>query len=306
MSQQPAFSSFSIDTESISSTPPAAPQVIPVHRSSIPRISLGGSRHVAFGDQHFPYQDDVVINLFLDFIADYRPAVIHILGDVLDLYDCSHFTKQFPHRFSLAEEVAQGKEFLRKVRETCPNARIAYSEGNHELRLPKYIDAKAEEFSKLDCLTVPVLMDLAKLRISWWPQERPYMWGKLLFTHGTVVRKDSAMSAKASMEQFGTCIVMGHTHRLGMCQKTICNDTFGGWEAGCGIDRSKITYCSSPNWQNGWLAIDFVGDEFRVDTVGVIHGQYIWNGEKVGAFNASQGCIVAPDMSQISDSDLVF
>lgn len=232
--------------------------------------------HLVLSDQHIPFQDPGVESLTLEFIKEHQPDGIHLLGDVLDFYPLSRFDKD-PQRLSqLQDDLDQGCDYLNEVRKRS-QAPIIWSEGNHEDRLRRYLWRQAPELAGLKGMQFEELLRLQEFKVRWAPAMKPYKVGKLLFTHGSVVRKWSGMSAKAHHEKYGMNVIHGHTHRLGAFYHTTYESSYGSWENGC-LCGLQPEYCISPDWQNGWSVVWFYGDYFHVEQVCVIDGQYVFHG----------------------------
>ncbi|NQU19771.1 MAG: hypothetical protein HQ567_00700, partial [Candidatus Nealsonbacteria bacterium] len=172
---------------------------------------------VVLSDVHVPFQDKSVCRMALAFIREHRPATVHLLGDIADFYSISRFTKDPARKEDLQEDLDATRKFLSDVREAAPAARIVFSEGNHEFRLRRYLASEAKALAMLRDLRLERLLDFESLKIRFQPQDRPYRVGPLLFTHGQLVRKWSAASARGHFEKGSSGNLMG-------------NFRYGGWE----------------------------------------------------------------------------
>ena len=174
---------------------------------------------------------------------------------------------------------------------TAPHAKIIYSEGNHEYRLRKYLISEAKALAGLRALTLEKLLDLDKLKIRWQAQDKPYRIGHLLFTHGQLISRWSAMSAKRHFERYGCCVIHGHTHRLGAFYHTDINDCYGAWEAGC-LSTLTPDYVTVPDWQNGFAVVHHCKKFFSVELVAIIKNQFAFRGRQYGRQQATPSSIV--------------
>lgn len=237
---------------------------------------------VAIGDVHIPFQDDHACKLALKFIRDQRPGYVHLLGDIGDFYAISRFDKDPLRRETLQEDIDAERSFLGEVRDAAGGgARIIYSEGNHETRLMKFLRSKAPELASLRCLSLPDLLGLDELEIEWQGHLEPYKLGSLMYTHGSLVRKWSAYSARAHWEKYGCCVMHGHTHRLGTFFHRAVSDTYGAWENGC-LCRLDPEYTYTPDWQQGWSAIWTFKEYFHVEQIHLIKGRFNYHGKMYG------------------------
>jgi UDP-2,3-diacylglucosamine pyrophosphatase LpxH len=236
---------------------------------------------VVLSDVHCPFEDKSVCRMALAFIREHRPATIHLLGDIADFYSVSRFTKDPSRKEDLQADLDATRDFLAKVRDAAPSARIVYSEGNHEFRLRRYLASEAKALAMLRDLRLERLLDFDSLRIRFQPQDRPYRVGSLLFTHGQVVRKWSGASARGHFEKYGCCVIAGHTHRLGAFYHRDINDTYAAWENGC-LCNLNPDYVVAPDWQSGWSVVWSQRDYFHVEQVAVVKGRYNYHGKVHG------------------------
>lgn len=234
--------------------------------------------HVVLSDQHIPFQDPVIEDLSIDFLAEHQPKVIHLLGDVLDFYSLSSFDKDPQRRETLQDELDGATRYFKRLRKVCPKARIIYSEGNHENRLRRYLWSQARALSNLRTLSFEELLGLKEFNIEWVDASAPYRMGHLLFIHGELVRRASGASAKGHMDKFGCNVIHGHTHRLGAHYHRTYDDMMGAWENGC-LCTLDPEYATCPDWQNGWSVVWFHGDMFNVEQVCVVNAQYVYHGK---------------------------
>jgi UDP-2,3-diacylglucosamine pyrophosphatase LpxH len=223
-----------------------------------------------------------VLKLAMNFIKEHQPGRIHLLGDIVDMYNVSRFDKDPTRGKNLQEELDITRTWLTELRAIAPKSQIIFSEGNHEYRLKKYLMSEAKALAGLRCLSLDTLLDFDKLKIRWQAHDRPYKVGQLLFTHGTYVSKWSGYSAKRHFEKYGCCTIHGHTHRLGSFYHTVIGDTYGAWENGC-LCEMNPDYMTVPNWQQGWsVAWIEKNGSFHIEQVPVIHGQYNYHGKVYG------------------------
>jgi predicted phosphodiesterase len=236
---------------------------------------------VVLSDVHVPFQDKAVCRMALAFIREHRPATVHLLGDIADFYSVSRFTKDPSRKEDLQADLDATRTFLGEVREAAPEARIIYSEGNHEFRLRRYLASEAKALAMLRDLRLERLLGFDALDIRFQSQDRPYRVGSLLFTHGQLVRKWSAASARGHFEKYGCCVLHGHSHRLGAFYHRDIGDTYAAWENGCLCDLNP-SYATSPDWQHGWSVVWSQRDYFHVEQIAVVRGRYNFHGKVHG------------------------
>jgi hypothetical protein len=196
--------------------------------------------------------------MWLDFCRDFKPDAVDIIGDMIDCYSLSRFDKNPERKKLLADEVSEGVGLLAEIRKAAPKAEIHYSEGNHEERLTRTLWSKAPGLAGLRGLTVPALLELDRFKIQWHPAgSRGYRHGPLWFTHGNVIRKHAGSSGRAMSDKINGSVIMGHSHRMGFCPHTVWDTEHAAWEAGHLCDVDEAEYAKGPNWQAGWLTVEF-------------------------------------------------
>jgi hypothetical protein len=229
--------------------------------------SLSGGnteRHLFIGDTQIPDQNEKAVSLVMDFIKDYKPDVVHHVGDLMNFDRISKYKVLHTNRVtSVKEELEESREFLanlqRTVRKYKPKAQINYLEGNHEMRLRKYLASNAPELteitdSKGECvLSLPHLLGLKDLGINWFNYYDKYQIGPINVEHGDIARSKSGYTAQGMLEKRWGSGVSGHTHRLAFVTRR-AGDQENFWiEAGslCGLEPSTH-YTKQPDWVNGF------------------------------------------------------
>jgi len=100
-----------------------------------------------------------------------------------------------------------------------------------------------------------------------------------MFTHGHVVRKHSAYTARAMAEEFGT-VTFGHTHRLGMHYKRDGRGSIVATENGCLCAMDPEYISGIANWQQGFTIITQIDGMSSYEQVNIIDGKAIFRGRK--------------------------
>jgi hypothetical protein len=228
-------------------------------------------------DAHVPHHDPTCISLLCEFLKDVKPHIV-VLHEICDWYQLSKFDKDPIRRLQLQSDLDQSKDVLSDIRRACPRAAIKLLESNHDDRLQKFIRAHAAEFSSLRSLHIDDMLGLSKLRIDYQPD---YTYNGVLFQHGSIVRKHSAVSAKAEFEKQGMSGCTGHTHRLGVYYKRTRAGIYSWVESGCMCRLDPEYIKGVPDWQQGWVVYRFInnGEYYHHDLVEVIKGQVSWGND---------------------------
>ena len=89
---------------------------------------------IVLSDEHYPYQDEKVIELVYKFAKWFKPDFIVEAGDLLDFMPISRFTKDPLDRHSLEEELELARNHLKRFRKLTK--KMIFTEGNHESVTP--------------------------------------------------------------------------------------------------------------------------------------------------------------------------
>jgi hypothetical protein len=276
-------SSIELDNGLFSPTPwNYAPQ-----KASVP---LGVEKHVMIGDTHGYFVDQRTWKAVLDFIRDFKPDVINCLGDLVDFYDISRYTKNPNRRAYLYDEIKFTREVVfAELRRAAPKARIVWKGGNHEDRLQRYLWSRAPELASLPALDMRNLFSLSSLNIQYTTDSLTV--GDTELTHGHMARKHSGWTAKAMMEDLGTSVIHNHTHRLGAIYKSDRSGSYIAYENGslCRLDPEFIH--GTPNWQHGfsvgWL---LPNGKFHTEQIAVQEGVFNYGGRFFGTDEQLDHC----------------
>ena len=219
--------------------------------------------HLVLPDVHLPFHDKHMLRAWLQDVVATKPTAIHILGDLMDCYQGSGFDKNPARKATLQDELDEARILLEEIRDLAGNTcDIRYSEGNHEARLTKLL-WRSRELAPIRNLTIPQLLRLDDLNITYYGPKSPYRLGGLTFLHGDVVGKSNwgvspgGYAATAILRSKGESVVMGHTHKMGHVCSQPWQGKLEGFECGC-LCRFDLDYVVDvPPWQHGWAVIDF-------------------------------------------------
>ena len=233
---------------------------------------------VFLGDCHIPFHDpDTLANVY-EFIKDFQPDHIFILGDWVDFKDLSKFEKEPDDRFRLQKDLDLSSNYLADLRSITPKSHIVFMAGNHEDRLRKWI-WRNPDVAGLRSLSIPELLDLDNLRIEYCGYGELYDHHGFIVKHGDIVRKYSGMTARAEMEKVGKSGISGHTHRLSSYFRRTMDGTMVWYECGC-LCELNPEWVHYPDWQQGFAVAWFekAGNRFFVNLIPIIKSRFIFNG----------------------------
>lgn len=146
----------------------------------------------------------------MDALADFKADTVVILGDFVDFFSVSHWSKDPSRALTLADEIAHAETLLDEIEERSPGTRRIYIAGNHEDRLQRYLQDKAPELFQF--IDVPKLLHLEARGWEYVPYKHSIKLGKLNLTHdvGTAGR----YAVYKALDAFQAPVVTVHTHRL--------------------------------------------------------------------------------------------
>lgn len=233
------------------------------------------------GDLQIPYQDDRAVSLWFQVMKSWKPDAIDIVGDIDDLLEMSTFSdgttdeffnklkaekqledesdKDFIKRVSpvpyVMELTKPAREFYTKVRKQHRNADIHASCGNHEQRLPKYMDKKAPDY-KSD-VTYEKVYSFEKLGITWADySEKPKERFAGIHVHHGDGSTTTGLKVKDDLNNWDISLVRGHDHRGGVVYKTfpLSGRTLVGMGTGhmCDPYAYGLKYAYNPSWELGF------------------------------------------------------
>ena len=215
---------------------------------------------IVISDLHIPYHDEDAIKWALNYIVKRRPKKLIINGDLIDFYSISRFPKH-PVSADFGNELETTLKVLDKFFGTLKKVKsikeIVYIEGNHSLRLRRYLWRQAPELSNVPALTVPRLLQLDKfIRVKWQykaPYGVAYLEQGVIVTHG---KRFAANTCERNLQDYGCSSVVGHSHRLAIRHRRLPDGRIiSAAEGGC-LCSFEVEYCTFPNWQHGLVEIE--------------------------------------------------
>lgn len=173
--------------------------------------------HIFIPDIHYPFHDKKSLESVFYFVEAIQPDVITQLGDLVDFYHLSSYSKD-PTRLSLLQiEVEMAREFWKRMNEICPDSKKFMKEGNHEHRLYTFL-CKNPALAVLEDLSLQKLLRLEEnnVKFSSYQGDLLFFNENLLVTHGDWTNKNAAYT---HIDRHGVNCVFGHTHRASTASK---------------------------------------------------------------------------------------
>lgn len=236
---------------------------------------------VLTGCWQYPYADERFEACFLAFLDDVRPDLGIDLGDGMDLPSISRH-RDNPAFGANAQACvdAYGGHLYRRA-QASPDTAWRLLKGNHDDRFRNEILQRAERLAMIrpaefpgehdadlvDAFSLRRLLRLDELGIELveaadggsYPHASIAITPRLVAIHGE--KTDARGAAAAHVRQFGTSVVMAHTHRQRLYSVRLprgveAPEDAVGVEVGCGcrIDGG-LGYAVRPDWANGFATV---------------------------------------------------
>ena len=193
------------------------------------------------------------VSLALQIVEDFDPDVRITGSDGVDFYSLSSFDKDPKRISSVQEELDSWAATQRSWLSASPNATNYFIIGNHEDRLRRWL-CKHPGLHGLNALSFESLFQFDKLNIQMGDKDglEVSFYNKLLITHGSMVRKFSAYTARGEAEKirYSMSVMTGHTHRGGRFFTTTRDGICEAVECFC-LCSMTPEYVCNPDWQHG-------------------------------------------------------
>ncbi len=241
---------------------------------------------VVLSDYQVPYQDRKAVALLHDFIWDYKPNELWIVGDWIDQPEPSRWSRGNAGEYArtLQASVNEATDLLADLRHIMGRRPIHFKTGNHDIRVEKYVSQYAPALRSLSSLTLEEMLDLDRLNITLHrkPVELAPNW---LLAHGDegALSRIAGGTAMNLAKRFGKSVVCGHTHRLGLQAFTTSlngkvTEQLYGFEVGNMMRLNAAHYVGgSANWQQGFGLLTVKDRQVFPTPVYLHKGQFIVN-----------------------------
>jgi len=224
------------------------------------------STALLLADLQVPFHDKRAWGLALGAAARIKPTYIIGMGDWADCFWWSSYPKQFGsvrpaglrYGWNAAGERRAVWDTWDQIRTASPESTFIFLEGNHEERCRRIIQTNAPGSETPDTDFSHVFARQKKTISEWWDLVLPYEdalhIGHLWLTHGSTV---SEYEAKRMLQNWGTSIAFGHTHRWQFYSRRHKNgEHHAAWGLPCLCDLDAH-YLAAPNWCQGFTVVTF-------------------------------------------------
>jgi len=197
-------------------------------------------------DVHVPYHDERAWNVFLNACRAWKPDTLVCLGDFLDCYSISEFTKDPARQLSFADEIGAGVKACNQLQAAFAGP-VKFLGGNHEYRLDKHIAKNAPELHGVT--SIPDLLEFERRPgWQWIPYGEQLQIGHIRFCHDYGAA--GSRSVSQSLAATGHCVVFGHTHRAAIeYSGTTDGERHVGMTCGWLGDYDALAFSYAKRWK---------------------------------------------------------
>jgi predicted phosphodiesterase len=262
------------------------------NQAKIPIWPIGGM--FVDGDQHFPVADPRVTAAKVAFVQDMKPDLWVNLGDLLDFWLASSFTKEAsrlfgPYGARLQDEVDSARPY---VNEICSIVKQAhFIPGNHEKRHERLIDANPSLYGLRALGWKSILQYPDNFFVHPYGTRLKVNKAPLYIVHGdTIVPERVVAPAQYILnKRVNQTTIFGHTHKAQECYRTGYDENrepiiYGAINTGHGTIVAEQHYAGpEPEWQTAFAYVEFYENRgkprFSVHLILVIDGQFKFRGK---------------------------
>jgi hypothetical protein len=174
----------------------------------------------------------------------------------MDCWKISKFDKAPKVGKDLKIEIQLTRSYVEQLRKVAPKAEIIYIEGNHEFLLKQYLIINAPELYGLPGLSIPELLNLKELNITYKPvkegansfSDNWIRLGDLYIGDWNKVNKHAGYTAKNLLDEKGVSLLQGHSHKYGVsARRYVDGKEFIGIKNFCMCRLDPYYYVSKPS-----------------------------------------------------------
>jgi predicted phosphodiesterase len=188
-----------------------------------PAIVRNWQRFLVVGCIHSTRACPVAVQSIVDFILRWKPGVVVVNGDLLDLEAFMGSVKDRDGVEPVADDVDEGIRILNLIADAClaAGAHLVFNEGNHEARLWRAISSNNETAAfaafRIQSDMKQVVRRAGGTYVEYRGIWTGYLLGStLLVTHGSVFNVNAARDMATAYARGGiSTVIFNHTHSPG-------------------------------------------------------------------------------------------
>jgi predicted phosphodiesterase len=200
---------------------PYAPRPLP--DLACPAIVRNWQRFLVIGCIHSTRACPVAVQSIVDFILRWKPGVVVVNGDLLDLEAFMGSVKDRDGVEPVADDVDEGIRILNLIADAClaAGAHLVFNEGNHEARLWRAISSNNETAAfaafRIQSDMKQVVRRAGGTYVEYRGIWTGYLLGStLLVTHGSIFNVNAARDMATAYARGGiSTVIFNHTHSPG-------------------------------------------------------------------------------------------
>lgn len=229
-------------------------------------------------DPHNPYHNIPAMTEAIKYGKNMRVNTVFLNGDVMDCYQISRFQKD-PYKRKISGELEITRRSLEALKNTFPNAKFYYKEGNHEERWENFLKLKAPELFDMEEFRLDVLLKLGELGIEYIKDRRIVKAGKLNILHGHEFQQGVMSPVNIARGVFLKAKVnalVGHSHQTSEhTERDLNGDIITCWSVGC-LSELHPEYARINKWNHGFAHVMVNSDgSFNVKNIRIIRGKIV-------------------------------
>lgn len=230
-------------------------------------------------DGQVPFHDRRLWRLLLRFAKDLRPDFVVSLGDDAECYHWSRYEKS-PLDSPLGSRAWNADSEIRAVQAhwlelhaATPKSSFLYTLGNHESRV-RLAKQRTDSISQ----TVDDTFTSKFQANRYWNHIVDYGYGiklgHLWATHGETC---TAYAARRMLQDWGTSVVFGHTHKASFwCENPKGDHIKAAWSIPCHCVLDPH-YVTQPGWVQGFGVVHFQRDgRFNLQRILVVDNGFMF------------------------------
>lgn len=241
-------------------------------------------RVMVYSDAHFPTADPLALACAIEIRKLYNPEVIINLGDTLDMYHLSRFSKSGGRKETLQGEIDAWTDWATEFYEEFAGESYIVK-GNHDSRLERTASS-VPGLGNLSALGLDSILSASKFGCEFVSDliivnprgDELYPDGDMYFYHGDSARKGSGSSVRAMSERMSNASFMiGHSHRTAVVVSRSSRGPVKSYEVGC-LSSLKPEWTLYPDWSQS-VMIGVLSERFcDFSPVVIDRGKFLYNG----------------------------
>lgn len=236
---------------------------------------------LVLSDIHTPFHDPEAVTTAINYGLENKVTGVLLNGDIMDCYWLSRWSKDKSRikKSGYEYELDVCRSLLTAIREAFPKAEIVYKEGNHEQRHKDWLNKNAPMLAGVAEITLPELLRLRELGITWVDDCRPILIGDLPILHGHEFGSSvfsPVNPARGYAIRANESMLAGHNHQTSehSQKRKIKGQFYTTWSTGC-LCQLRAHYAPMNNWNHGFARVEVTKNGYKVDNRKIANGEVV-------------------------------